>query len=438
MALLTQAPRGTQDVLPENSYKWQYVEQTALAVARDFGFHEIRTPVFEHTQLFQRSVGETTDVVQKEMYTFEDKGGRSITLRPEGTAGAARAVLEHGLINGALPVKVSYITSCYRYEKSQKGRYREFHQFGVECFGAAAPQADAEVIALAMHILKAVGLQDVVLHINSIGCPSCRARYHEALKAYFESYADTLCGTCQDRLARNPMRILDCKSPVCGEIAAKAPVMMDYLCEPCAAHFAQVKGCLDEAEIAYEVDTHIVRGLDYYTRTVFELVSPQGLVVAGGGRYDGLLQELGGPAQPGLGFGMGIERLLMVMEEAGCRFPAAPVCDLYLAPMGEAAVSRCFALATALREGGMAVECDVVGRSLKAQMKYADKLGARYTVVVGDAELESGVAKLKDMTTGETEEVALDGGLYTLLRQKTLDRELAGVANLFSDVAEMG
>ncbi len=438
MALITQAPRGTQDVLPEASYKWQYVEQTALSIARDFGFREMRTPVFEHTNLFQRSVGETTDVVQKEMYTFEDKGGRSITLRPEGTAGAVRAVLEHGLLAGALPVKVSYVTSCYRYEKSQKGRYREFHQFGVECFGAAAPQADAEVISLAMQILKELGLTDVALQMNSIGCPTCRAQYYAALQQYFASRQSDLCGTCLSRLERNPMRILDCKSPVCQGIAAEAPVVTDYLCEECAAHYAAVQGCLSAAGIAYTLNPHIVRGLDYYTRTVFELVAEDGLVVCGGGRYDGLVEEMGGAPQPGLGFAMGIERLLMVMEEQKALFPAAPVCDLYLVSMGQAAAQKCFTLATALRDGGTAVECDIVGRSLKAQMKYADKLGARYTIVVGDNELETGVAQLKDMATGETEEVSLDDGLYTVLRQKLLDRELADVADLFGSVAEIG
>lgn len=438
MDMITQAPRGTLDVLPEDSYKWQYVEQTALSIAQDFGFREIRTPVFEHTNLFQRSVGETTDVVQKEMYTFEDKGGRSITLRPEGTAGAARAALENGLLNNALPAKVSYVTSCYRYEKSQKGRYREFHQFGVECFGAAAPQADAETISLALLILKSLGLEDVKLHINSIGCPTCRARYHEALRAYFEEHKTELCGTCLGRLERNPMRILDCKSPVCHEIAAEAPVMLDYLCDECAEHFEAVKGCLDAAEMPYELDTHIVRGLDYYTRTVFELVAPNGLVVAGGGRYDGLLQELGGVQQPGLGFAMGIERLLMVMEENGCKFPQEPQCELYFVSMGAKAAQACFAMATKLREGGVAVECDIVGRSLKAQMKYADKLGARYTIVVGDNELETGTAQLKDMTTGESEEIRLDDSLYTTLYRKSLDRELAGMTDLFGSVAEIG
>ena len=439
MDLITKAVRGTQDVLPAESYKWQHIEQTALSVARDFGYREARTPVFEHTELFQRSVGETTDVVQKEMYTFDDKGGRSITLRPEGTAGAARALLEHGLAAGPLPVKLAYVTSCYRYEKPQAGRLREFHQFGVECFGAAAPQADAEVISLAHVLLQTLGVTGVQLHINSIGCPTCRGKYHEALKAYFEGHKDELCDTCRGRLDRNPMRILDCKSPVCSAIAAGAPVMLDYLCDDCAAHFEAVKGCLDEAEIAYEIDTRIVRGLDYYTRTVFEFVSDAlgaQAVVCGGGRYDGLIEELGGPRLPSLGFGMGLERLLLIMEAKKCPFPAPPVCEVYLAPMGEAAVKRCFAIATRLREGGVSVEFDVAGRGLKPQMKYADKLGARYTLVVGDDELATGKGKLKDMATGESTEVLLDDSLYTTLYNKSLDRQLADMAGLFGEMME--
>lgn len=439
MELITKAIRGTQDVLPAESYKWQHIEQTALSVARDFGYREARTPVFEHTELFQRSVGETTDVVQKEMYTFDDKGGRSITLRPEGTAGAARALLEHGLAAGTLPVKLAYVTSCYRYEKPQAGRLREFHQFGVECFGAAAPQADAEVISLAHVLLQTLGVTGVQLHINSIGCPTCRGKYHEALKAYFEGHKDELCDTCRGRLDRNPMRILDCKSPVCSAIAAGAPVMLDYLCDDCAAHFEAVKGCLDEAEIAYEIDTRIVRGLDYYTRTVFEFVSDAlgaQAVVCGGGRYDGLVEELGGPRLPSLGFGMGLERLLLIMEAKKCPFPAPPVCEVYLAPMGDAAVKRCFAIATRLREGGVSVEFDVAGRGLKPQMKYADKLGARYTLVVGDDELTTGKGKLKDMATGESTEVLLDDSLYTTLYNKSLDRQLADMAGLFGEVME--
>lgn len=436
MALITKAIRGTQDVLPAESHKWQHMEQTALAVARDFGYREMRTPVFEHTELFHRSVGETTDVVQKEMYTFDDKGGRSITLRPEGTAGMARALLEHGLNNDALPIKVSYITSCYRYEKPQAGRLREFHQFGVECFGAAAPTADAEVIALARAVLQSLGVEGVTLHINSIGCPTCRAKYHEALKAYFESKKADLCDTCLGRLDRNPMRILDCKSPVCSAIAADAPVMLQFLCDDCKDHFEAVKGCLDEAGIDYEIDPHIVRGLDYYTRTVFEFVSDAlgaQAVVCGGGRYDGLIDELGGTHLPSLGFGMGLERLLMVLEAKGAAFPEPPTCEVYLASMGDAAAKKCFAIANRLRDSGVAAECDTVGRGLKAQMKYANKIGARCTIVLGDNELETGVAQLKDMDSGEVTEVTLNDSLYTALYNRSLQRELKGMAALFGD-----
>lgn len=436
MDAMYKAVRGTQDVLPADSGKWQYMEQTALSVAQDFGYREIRTPVFEQTALFQRSVGETTDVVQKEMYTFLDKGERSITLRPEGTAGAARAALEHGLLAGALPVKASYVTSCYRYEKPQAGRLREFHQFGVECFGAAAPQADAEIITLAATILESLGVTGVQLHINSIGCPECRAQYHAALKEYFTAHKESLCGTCLDRLERNPMRILDCKSPECAAVAAGAPVMLDYLCDDCAAHFEEVKACLTDAGLSFEVDPRIVRGLDYYTRTVFEFISDAlgaQSTVCGGGRYDGLIEELGGAHVPSLGFGMGLERLLMVMEAKGVSFPETPVCEVYFASMGEAAARRCFTLTTKLRQGGVAAECDTVGRSLKAQMKYADKIGARYTLAVGDDELASGTARLKDMATGETEDVTLDDGLYSVLYNKSLDRQLAGMTDLLGE-----
>ncbi|MGN0172011.1 MAG: histidine--tRNA ligase [Acutalibacteraceae bacterium] len=439
MALITKAPRGTQDILPDADYKWQHIEQTALGVARDFGYHELRTPVFEHTELFHRSVGETTDVVQKEMYTFADKGGRSVTLRPEGTAGAARALLEHGLHTGALPVKVCYLTSCYRYEKPQAGRLREFHQFGVECFGAAQPQADAEVISLAYTVLQTLGVTGVKLHLNSIGCPECRAKYHEALKAYFGEHKSELCGTCNERLERNPMRILDCKSPICKEIAAKAPLMLDYLCDDCRDHFEKVKACLRAADMPFEIDPHIVRGLDYYTRTVFEFVSDAlgaQAVVCGGGRYDGLIEELGGPHLPSLGFAIGLERLLMILEEKQVKFPSPSHCEVYLAPMGDKAVSFCFATALRLREGGVSVETDLTGRGLKAQMKYADKIGARYTIVIGDNELETNKAGLKDMQTGETSEVALDDSLYTTLYNKALDRELSGMADLLNEVVE--
>lgn len=411
MALITNAIKGTLDLLPKESCKTQYIEAAVREIAENYGFLEMRTPVFEHTELFQRSVGETTDVVQKEMYTFEDKGGRSITLRPEGTAGAARAFLEHGLFNDALPQKIYYLTSCYRYEKPQAGRLREFHQFGVESFGAGTPAADAEIISLAHAVFRYLGVQNLTLEINSIGCPECRKKFQEALKAYFESYREQLCDTCKSRLERNPMRILDCKSPVCSEIAAGAPKILDYLCDDCRAHFDAVQKYLQAMDIAFTVNPTIVRGLDYYTRTVFEFVSSeigaQG-TVCGGGRYDGLLEELGGKPMPACGFGMGIERLLLLMEAQGVPFPEPKKCDVYLVSMGEEAGLKAAALAEQLREEGLSAQFDTVGRGLKAQMKYADKIGAAYTVVLGDAELESRRVNLKNMRDGTQTELSLD------------------------------
>lgn len=411
MALITNAIKGTLDLLPKESCKTQYIEAAVREIAENYGFSEMRTPVFEHTELFQRSVGETTDVVQKEMYTFEDKGGRSITLRPEGTAGAARAFLEHGLFNDALPQKIYYLTSCYRYEKPQAGRLREFHQFGVESFGAGTPAADAEIISLAHAVFRYLGVQNLTLEINSIGCPECRKKFQEALKAYFESYREQLCDTCKSRLERNPMRILDCKSPVCSEIAAGAPKILDFLCDDCRAHFDAVQKYLQAMDIAFTVNPTIVRGLDYYTRTVFEFVSSeigaQG-TVCGGGRYDGLLEELGGKPMPACGFGMGIERLLLLMEAQGVPFPEPKKCDVYLVSMGEEAGLKAAALAEQLREEGLSAQFDTVGRGLKAQMKYADKIGAAYTVVLGDAELESRRVNLKNMRDGTQTEHDLD------------------------------
>lgn len=411
MALITNAIKGTLDLLPKESCKTQYIEAAVREIAENYGFLEMRTPVFEHTELFQRSVGETTDVVQKEMYTFEDKGGRSITLRPEGTAGAARAFLEHGLFNDALPQKIYYLTSCYRYEKPQAGRLREFHQFGVESFGAGTPAADAEIISLAHAVFRYLGVQNLTLEINSIGCPECRKKFQEALKAYFESYREQLCDTCKSRLERNPMRILDCKSPVCSEIAAGAPKILDFLCDDCRAHFDAVQKYLQAMDIAFTVNPTIVRGLDYYTRTVFEFVSSeigaQG-TVCGGGRYDGLLEELGGKPMPACGFGMGIERLLLLMEAQGVPFPEPKKCDVYLVSMGEEAGLKAAALAEQLREEGLSAQFDTVGRGLKAQMKYADKIGAAYTVVLGDAELESRRVNLKNMRDGTQTELSLD------------------------------
>ena len=442
MALITKAIRGTQDLLPKESYKWHAVEAMLMETAEQHGFREIRTPVFEHTELFQRSVGETTDVVQKEMYTFEDRGGRSITLRPEGTAGAARAMLEHALYNEGLPVKAYYRTSCYRYEKPQAGRLREFHQFGVECVGAASPMADAEVICLAQSILDRLGLKRVALQINSIGCPECRGAYHKALRAYFEEYRSQLCETCLSRLDRNPMRILDCKSPVCSQIAAKAPVMLDYLCPDCAAHFEKVKDYLDAAGVEYTVNPKIVRGLDYYTKTVFEFISSeigaQGTVCAGG-RYDGLIRELGGPDMPSLGFGMGMERVFLLLEKQQIEFPPPAGCDVYLAGLGAAAEKRAFQLAKELRDEGFSAESDVAGRSLKAQMKYADKIGARFSMVIGDAELEANQAQLKNMSTGEQTPVPLDQvvqKIYDVRFSDTLE-EIASSGSFGGDLSAL-
>lgn len=411
MSDINRAVKGTNDVLPEESYKWQYVEKKMLETASLFGFKEIRVPVFEHTEVFQRSVGDTTDVVQKEMYTFDDKGGRSITLRPELTAGVIRSVIENGLYNQSLPQKVCYIGGCYRYEKPQAGRLREFHQFGVECIGAAAPAADAEVISLAHSVLNAIGLENLSLEINSIGCPACRAEYHKALKAYFESKKDDLCETCKDRLDRNPMRILDCKSPVCGEIAKGAPVMLDFLCEDCHSHFEAVKAQLNEMGINHKVNPTIVRGLDYYTRTVFEFVSGDigaQSTVCGGGRYDGLMEQMGAPATPSLGFAMGIERLLLVLANQNKEIGEKARCDIYIAPMGEKAAVKAAAICSKLRSSGFCAQTDICGRGLKAQMRYANKIGARFSVVLGDNELESGIIRLKDMSVGEEKEISLD------------------------------
>ncbi|MGI6269597.1 MAG: histidine--tRNA ligase [Candidatus Howiella sp.] len=428
MAKINAAPKGTQDILPEQSAKWQYVERKMLETAALFGFKEIRLPVFEHTEVFQKSVGDTTDVVQKEMYTFTDKGGRSITLRPELTAGSVRAAIEHGLIHGALPVKVCYIGGCYRYEKPQAGRLREFHQFGVECFGAASPAADAEVISLAGHLLDSLGITRLSLEINSIGCPTCRAKYHEALKTYFRAHEEELCPTCRDRMERNPMRILDCKSPICSEIAKDAPVMLDYLCDDCAAHFEGVKAHLDAAKLSYTVNPHIVRGLDYYTRTVFEFVSGDigaQATVCGGGRYDGLIGQMGGGDLPALGFAMGIERLLLVMDAVDAPFPEERRPDVYLAPLGERAEKMATALCASLRSEGFAALTDICGRSIKAQMKYANKLGAAYTVVLGDSELDAGRAMLKNMETGEEAEVTLPDGLVSAVYEKSISGALS-------------
>lgn len=411
MGVITKKIKGTEDVLPKDSYRWQFVEDVMRKESAAYGFKEIRTPVFEHTELFARGVGQTTDVVQKEMYTFDTKGGESVTLRPEGTAGAARAVLEHGLVNDSLPIKASYFVSCYRYEKPQAGRLREFHQFGLECYGTQSPVADAELICAAQSIFDRLGIKQLRLEINSIGCPTCRAEYHKALKEYFYGYKDELCETCNSRLEKNPMRILDCKSPICSKIAGGAPKITDYLCDECKEHFASVQKYLDAAGVEYTVNPTIVRGLDYYTKTVFEFVTDfigaQG-TVCGGGRYDGLIEELGGKHLPSLGFAMGIERLLMLMDKQGIEIPKPSTCDLYVAVMGESASLKSFEIIKAVRSCGLIAETDVVGRGLRAQMKYADKIGAKFSMVLGENEIEQGKAVIKNMSSGEQTEIVLD------------------------------
>ena len=397
MELITKAPKGTVDIIPGESEKWSLVEAVMTDEAELNGFSEIRTPVFEHTELFLRSVGDTTDVVEKQMYTFEDKGGRSITLRPEGTAGAVRAMLENGLYNGGYPVKLYYKTSCYRYEKPQAGRLRELHQFGVEMFGTAEPAADAQVIAMAMSIFNRLGLaDDIEVSINSIGCPTCRAEYRKALRTYFEGYKDQLCETCNSRLERNPMRILDCKSPVCGEIAKGAPKITDYLCDDCRAHFEKVQTLLKSIDIPFSIDPGLVRGLDYYTRTVFEFPSKRfGFALGGGGRYDGLVEEVGGKPTPALGFGLGLDRILMAMNEMGADFGNDAKCEVYIASLGEAAQMKAFQLTEKMHSCGIAADCDLCARGLKAQMKYADKIGAQYSIVLGDDEIATAKPCLK-------------------------------------------
>lgn len=404
-------PKGTKDVLPEESYKWHYVESIVRKIADKYNAKEIRTPTFEHTELFLRGVGDTTDIVNKEMYTFKDKGDRSITLKPEGTAGVARAFIENGLKNSAMPLKMYYITPVFRYERPQAGRLREHHQFGVEFYGSSSADTDAEVILLAYDILTALELR-VKLKINSMGCPECRSAYNKALRAYFADKKDGLCETCLTRLDKNPLRILDCKVDTCKETVADAPVITDYLCDDCRAHFEKLKGLLATAGLDFEVDPHIVRGLDYYTRTVFEFVTDslgsQG-TVCGGGRYDNLIGQLGGGSVPGVGFGMGLERVLMLMEATGVKIPEEGEVSLYFATMGERAYNKAFYLASALRRAGVKCEIDHMERSVKAQFKYSDKLGAKYVVTIGDNELDSDRVELKKMSDGSVVTLPLEG-----------------------------
>ncbi|MCR4430762.1 MAG: histidine--tRNA ligase [Tepidanaerobacteraceae bacterium] len=402
--MLTQAPRGTKDILPEEAVKWVFLENKFREICRRFSYREIRTPVFEHTELFRRGVGETTDIVEKEMYTFQDKSGRSITLKPEGTAPVARAYIEHKLYNQPLPVKLFYITPGFRYERPQAGRLREFHQFGVEAFGSQNPLLDAEVMALAMQFLKEIGLEDVVLHINSIGCKLCRQGYRKALKDFLVESRQKLCETCSSRLDRNPLRILDCKNHECIKVLEGAPIVLDYLCDECKSHFEMVKNALSLINIDYMVNSRIVRGLDYYTKTVFEIISDDlgaQSTVCGGGRYDDLIEECGGPPTPAAGFGMGIERLAAILEKNNLVELPEETADVFIATMKDEYLNTALKLLYDFREKGIAAETDYLKRSLKAQMKYADKILARFVLIIGEEEMNSGVLTVKDLTNGK-------------------------------------
>ena len=400
--MFIQAPRGTKDVLPQDSYRWQVVEAKMRKAAALAGYREVRTPVFEHTELFARGVGDTTDIVQKEMYTFKDKGDRSLTLKPEGTAGAVRAFLESNLYAEALPCKMYYVNSpIFRYEAPQSGRLREHHQFGLECFGAQDATTDAELILLAYRLVSSLGVKNLAVKINSIGCPNCRPKYHARLKEFLAGRIDELCPTCRTRFERNPLRVLDCKEKHCQELVQNAPSILDLLCDDCADHFAQLQECLHAAGIPYVVDSRIVRGLDYYTKTVFELITqtPEGnLTVCGGGRYDNLVEELGGPSIPAAGFGMGMERLLMLLDSEGVQLPCPDTLDVFVTYMGQAKLAA-FRLVEELRAAGIKADMDHCGRSLKAQFKFANKTGAPLTATLGEEELAQGVVKLRDMNT---------------------------------------
>ena len=419
--MIIKAPKGTRDILPDEIHKWYFVEKKFREICHVFGFKEIRIPVFEHTELFQRGVGDTTDIVQKEMYTFNDKGGRSITLRPEGTAGVVRSYIENGMSSWAQPIKFFYNITAYRYENVQKGRYREFHQFGVELFGAEDPGADAEVISLINLFFKTLGIQNLSLNLNSIGCPKCRAVYNEKLKEYLKPKLDKLCGTCKERFERNPMRILDCKEEDCRKELADAPALLYYMCDECAEHFDKLKQKLSAMGIPFSVDKSIVRGLDYYTRTVFEFVSKnigsQG-TVCGGGRYDGLVEECGGNPTSGIGFALGIERLLLEMDSQGIDIPGFETPDVFVGVIGDKAEHYAEKLALEMRSAGIICHKDIMGRSVKAQMKYANKLNARFTIIIGDNEVESGKAELRNMETGEVKDISIETLIDRLLKYR--------------------
>ena len=404
---MIQKPKGTKDLLPDESYKWQEVERKIKQVLDSYNFKEIRVPVFEHTELFQRGVGETTDVVQKEMYTFEDKGGRSITLRPEGTAGAVRAYIENGMGSMRSPVKLWYNMGMYRYENVQKGRLREFHQIGIELIGSDSFLADVETILVANQIFNTLNIPNIKLTINSIGCPKCRQEYQKVLKEFIQKNLDKYCNICKTRFEKNPMRILDCKESGCKELNHGAPMMIDYLCEECKEHFENVKTMLKNVGINYEIDSSIVRGLDYYTKTVFEFIDEKsGLTVLGGGRYDGLVEELGGQYTPAVGFATGIERLMEMYNENNNIKDKVP--DLYILSNGEEENKKALEISESLRKEKYIIEKDICDRSFKAQMKYANKIQAKYLLVIGESEIQTNTAKIKNMENGEEKDISLD------------------------------
>ena len=409
--MLTQAPRGTRDMLPQEAYLWHALENKMRELAALWGYREIRTPVFEHTELFLRGVGGTTDIVTKEMYTFKDKGDRSITLKPEGTAGAVRAFLEAHLYAEPLPCKVYYLAApIFRYENPQAGRLREHHQFGMECFGGKEPSVEAELINLLMTLLKSLGLDNLAVHINSIGCKNCRPRFGEALRAYLGDRLNDMCDDCRSRFDRNPLRILDCKQEKCKAIVQGAPSILDCLCDDCRDHFTRLQALLTAQGIPFKVDPTIVRGLDYYTRTVFEVIMQtgrEGLALCGGGRYDNLVEELGGPDTPAAGFGIGLERILLELKNRGLEPPAPTLTDVYVANIGQEHLADAFVFTQKLRALNVRAESDLCGRSLKAQFKYADKLGASFVTLVGGDEFDRGVIKLRNLATREETEYPL-------------------------------
>ncbi|SHM52555.1 histidyl-tRNA synthetase [Caldanaerovirga acetigignens] len=419
--MLMKAPRGTRDLLPEDCVKWLYVEGVFRETCERFGYREIRTPTFEHTELFQRGIGEATDIVEKEMYTFEDKSGRSITLKPEGTAPVVRAYIEHKLFNNPLPAKFFYISPCFRYERPQAGRQREFHQFGIEAFGSPNPLIDVEVIALAVLFLEQLGLSQLEVHINSIGCKRCREDYKRQLKNFLNKKKDILCETCLIRLDKNPLRILDCKNDECRKELENAPVILDFLCDDCREHFEQVKRDLTAVGIKYKVDPGIVRGLDYYTKTVFEIISEElgaQSTVCGGGRYDDLIEECGGPPTPAAGFGIGVERLILLLETKGLLKIAAWDMDVFIALTGQEQRDYGLRLLYDLRRNGFSAEMDTMGRSLKAQLKYASKIPAKYVFIIGEEEVETGKITVKDLSSGWQEKLPLEDA-KAFLKNKT-------------------